>query len=243
MFHRYIVTELCRGTLEEYIKEKYEGPRFQNRNEILRQVTEGLAHLHRLKVVHRDIKPKNILIFAPRGFLVKPQMKLADFGISRSLNPGRADYTNTSMTNPNGSKGWMAPEVYYSMRVDSKVDIFPLGCIFVYTLSRGKHPFGETPDLRLARIKHKEAMVITEKDLKLPFSSAQEFFKLIKSMLEMDPANRPTAEDVLKSPVLAAIDNNPTDVQKPIEFSVSKKINIIFMTLCYVYNSISKAVT
>lgn len=57
--------ELCRGTLEDYLNGKYQGPRFRNLKEILCQVTRGLAHLHELKIVHRDIKPTNLLIFVP----------------------------------------------------------------------------------------------------------------------------------------------------------------------------------
>jgi len=132
-------------------------------------------------------------------YKAEPQMKLADFGLSRVLNFNAKDFTNTSVSNPMGTRGWMAPEVYHLNRFNFKVDIFPLGCIFGYTLSGGKHPFGDDPDLRIGRIRQKKAMIMVENDLKCEADSV-EAFKLIKAMLQMEPVNRPTADDVLKTP-------------------------------------------
>ena len=56
----------------------------------------------------------------------------------------------------------MAPEVYESNRFDFKVDVWALGLIFGYTLSGGKHPFGDDLITRIDRIKKKEPMVLTE---------------------------------------------------------------------------------
>lgn len=116
----FIVTELWAGTLKQLIEEIIEGPRLLKDKEILRQISNGLAYLHSLKrpIVHRDIKPSNILISVTRG-----QMKLADLGISRELQTNQEDFTNTSVTNPNGTRGWIAPELYYHKRYDLKADI------------------------------------------------------------------------------------------------------------------------
>ena len=190
---------MCKATLGDYIKGIYRGPKFQNEKEILFQVTQGLAHLHSLNIVHRDIKPQNILIFVPDGHGVEPLVKLADFGISKGLNTDREDFTNTSVMNPSGTRGWMAPEVYQMERCDCKVDIFPLGCIFAYTLSGGKHPFGDDQDKRLLRIKRKEPMLMVKEHLKESYSRDGVAFELIKSMLEMDPYKRPSTENVLNS--------------------------------------------
>jgi serine/threonine-protein kinase/endoribonuclease IRE1 len=102
-------------------------------------------------------------------------MKLADFGISKMLKTDMdMDFTNTSVTNPSGSRGWMAPEVYKKERFDCKVDIFPLGCIFAYTLSGGKHPFGDDPDQRLLRIKNQQPMSMVQQDLKEPYRDLED---------------------------------------------------------------------
>jgi len=191
-----MATELCSGTLEEYLNGKYVGPRFLNELEILHQVVQGLAHLHRLGIVHRDIKPTNILIFIPSvggdETINKPLVKLADFSMSKILKIGKNDFTNTSVTNPNGTRGWMAPEVYESNRFAFKVDIFSLGCVFAYILAGRKHPFGDNVNERVLRISRKERMLVAKQDFR-----NGEAFKLIQSMLEMDPSKRPTAVDIL----------------------------------------------
>jgi len=180
----YIGTELCNGTLQEYIDGSYKGgERFEDEKEILRQVTRGLAHLHEKKIVHRDIKPTNILIFLISEDRTKPVMKLADFGISKMLKSDKDDFTNTSVTNPNGTRGWMPPEVYELDRFEFSVDIWALGCIFAYILSGGKHPFGENADERIARIRKAGSMVLIKEDLKDTYRENPFVFELLKSML------------------------------------------------------------
>ncbi len=167
--------------------------------EILRQITNGLAYLHGLRIVHRDIKPTNILISLFKDPRKKPRMKLADFGLSKALESKKEDFTNTSMTNPHGSSGWMAPELYLNERHDFKVDIFALGCVFAYTLSSsGKHPFGDNPDERSIRIKSKGSLQLSQKDLKIPYSQDQTAIELIQLTLEMEPTERPSAEEILQ---------------------------------------------
>ena len=154
--HRFLATELCRGTLCDYVEDKDYWPKFEGEWQILLQVTKGLAHLHKLGIIHGNIKPSNILIFDPpsqndSSQSSKPQIKLADFGIYKTLT---VDDFNAEM------RGWLVPEIYQSDRFDSKIDIFPLGCIFVFTLSSGKHPFGENGDQRTIRIRSKEPMLM-----------------------------------------------------------------------------------
>jgi len=140
----------------------------------------------------------------------KPQMKLADFGLSKVLQIDKGDFTNTSVANPSGTQGWMPPEVYEFNRFDFKVDVWALGCIFGYTLSGGKHPYGDGIK-RLLLITGKEAMVLVQGDLKEPYSRESDgAFELIRSMLEMEPINRPTAREVLESVFFVAVYTSPS---------------------------------
>ncbi len=183
----------------DFLKYRYgQGLSFENGKEILRQVTRGLSYLHEKKIVHRDIKPSNILVFVSKR-KVKPVIKLADFGISKMLKEDKLDVAYTSLTNPNGARGLMPPEVYEFERVDFSVDVWALGCIFAYTLSAGKHPFGDDPDQRTHLIKNKEPIILKQENLKEPYSKDPFAFDLIKSMLETDPSKRPTVTDVQNS--------------------------------------------
>jgi len=193
--------------MEDFFNGTYDGLEkgIITKKEIIRQVAKGLDHLHKLGIVHRDIKPTNILIFEPdsEASYNKPQMKLADFDISKIVKPERGDFTNTSVTNPSGTWGWIAPEVYKEDRFDFKVDVWALGCIFGYTLSGGKHPFGDDDIMkRIDRIKQKRAMLLTKKDLLIENKEIIKAFELIKSMLMVDPKIRPTVKDILKDSFL-----------------------------------------
>ncbi len=126
-------------------------------------------------------------------------MKLSD------THNNKEDFTNTSLTNPRGTRGWMAPELFEEERIDYfKVDIWALGCIFAYTLTwAGEHPFGDDIDKRIDRIIKKEPMLLVQEDLNvlrwiLP-SKCSEVFELIKSMLDVNPTIRPTVDAVLEN--------------------------------------------
>jgi len=200
------------ATLKEYVEGPYDGPWFESEREILYELTQGFAYLHNLGIVHRDIKPDNILISVQTESadnldrpIIKPQIKITDFGLSKALKVGKKDFTNSSVKKPSGTRGWMAPEAYESDRLDFKLDIWALGCIFGYTLSGGKHPFGDKIT-RINRIMKKEPMLMIQKDfenyLYFLYDNPQDgvnAFKLVDSMLSVVPADRPTITLVEKS--------------------------------------------
>ena len=69
IFHnRYIALEYCAATLQDYVEGAYAPPTGLEPLTILRQATQGLAHLHALDICHRDIKPHNVLISMPGTF-------------------------------------------------------------------------------------------------------------------------------------------------------------------------------
>lgn len=161
-------------------------------------------------MIHRDITPKNILIFVPDDegakLMLKPLVKLADFGLSKLLKPKQDDITNSNVTNPSGTRGWMAPEMYKSTRYNFKVDIFPLGCIFAYTLNGGKHPFGDDADERSYKIKNQISMQLVLDD-----SKNDSAFELIQSMIEFEPQKRPTSEQVLSHSFFKVLQNDTVE--------------------------------
>lgn len=198
---RYIATERCSGTLQNLIEGTYNGPEFENEKQILKQVTKGLVHLHREGIIHRDIKPTNILIFILKsGKTERPMIKIADFGLSKVLKEGQLDLSTKNNTNPRGTRGWLAHELYViGSRYDFKSDIFPLGCIFFCMLSKEmQHPFGYDPDKRSIRIREKtESEFLSLEYLKEDYSD-DSTLNLIKSMVSIEPNDRPTAEETLQ---------------------------------------------
>ncbi|CAB3368428.1 Hypothetical predicted protein [Cloeon dipterum] len=188
---RYIALELCAATLEDFVIGK-----FRNNNisevDILLQATSGLAHLHSLDIVHRDIKPHNVLLSYPNA---KGEIKamISDFGLCKKLMNGRYSFSHHS--GATGTDGWIAPEMIDPEKTATfSVDIFSLGCLFYYVLSKGKHPFGD--DL------HRQANIINGQGRLELLEENKDYvaFNLILAMIDIDPKNRPTASAVMKHP-------------------------------------------
>ncbi|HEX9164687.1 MAG TPA: protein kinase, partial [Gemmatimonadales bacterium] len=111
--------------------------------EIARQVASALDHAHRRGIIHRDIKPENILLTGAHA-------RVADFGIARAAVAGGEALTQTGIAV--GTPTYMSPEqATGSSEVDSRADIYSLGCV-VYEMLVGEAPHtGPTPQAILAR--------------------------------------------------------------------------------------------
>ncbi|XP_046660602.1 serine/threonine-protein kinase/endoribonuclease IRE1 [Homalodisca vitripennis] len=186
---RYIALELCAATLQDYVEKRAYNIELAEK-EILSQATAGLLHLHSLNIVHRDIKPHNVLLSMP-GSGGEVRAMISDFGLCKKLQSGRASFSRRSGIT--GTDGWIAPEIILGhSRTTCHVDIFSLGCVFYYVLSHGRHPFGDTL--------HRQANILSN-DYKLAGLSVL-WCGLIEKMLSPDPRGRPPAEVILHHPAL-----------------------------------------
>jgi eukaryotic-like serine/threonine-protein kinase len=131
----YIVMEYVKGkTLKQFIKEKGRLSADQT-VEIAKQICLGLEHAHKNHIVHRDIKPHNILL-TEDGIA-----KVTDFGIARAITSS----TVTNTGNVMGSVHYFSPEQARGGYIDEKSDLYSLG-IVMYEMITGKVPFeGESP--------------------------------------------------------------------------------------------------
>ena len=141
---RYIALELCQATLHDFVEGRASlllpAGRPLDPLTMLRQATQGLNHLHNLDIVHRDVKPHNVLISTP-GSKGDVRAMISDFGLCKKLNPGKLSFSRRSGVA--GTEGWIAPEMMTGQTSTTcAVDIFSLGCVFHYVMSRGAHPFG-----------------------------------------------------------------------------------------------------
>ncbi|QLQ80919.1 hypothetical protein HG537_0E02740 [Torulaspora globosa] len=122
----YIALELCSATLEELIepnKELNESIEFELKGkvdwvDVLKQIASGVAHLHSLKIIHRDIKPQNILISGPKKPVIRQNNKdgnirvlLSDFGLCKRLEADQSSFHPTNANQASGTSGWRAPEL------------------------------------------------------------------------------------------------------------------------------------
>ena len=144
-------------------------------------VASGLAHAHEKGVVHRDIKPHNILIDA------YGRPKLTDFGIARALGATQATRTGSYL----GTALYSSPEQLRGEKVTPKSDVYSLG-MSLYQAAVGKAPFGGTP-IEVAS-QHVSREPDAPSALGVDLSDGVE--TLILDCVQKDPERRPTAEEV-----------------------------------------------
>ncbi|WP_309115174.1 serine/threonine-protein kinase [Saccharothrix sp.] len=154
-------------------------------------VAAALAAAHAAGIVHRDVKPSNVLIGHDGA------VKLTDFGISRSVNDGTL--TDTGMIT--GTPAYLAPEVARGEQPGTAADVFSLGAT-LYAATEGRPPYGATEN-SLALL-YKAAKGDIDPPAPGPLSG------VISRLLAGDPAERPSAADA--ADLLA---NPPVDRPRP----------------------------
>lgn len=232
----YIALELCQASLYDLFKDgrldeapdsKFSPLSEQVRSDpkrILRQIAEGVKYLHDFRIVHRDIKPQNMLIAYPKKNTMSafPRLVISDFGLCKTLPENVSTLVGT--TGHAGTAGWKAPELIFQPKemlngsqqstarsengdstsganaaagVKRAVDIFSLGCVFFYILSEGCHPFDDDEgwmQLRERNIK------IGRMNMKPIAMFGRDTLDLVQWMLAGRPEERPTAQQVLAHP-------------------------------------------
>lgn len=188
---RYLVIEYVSGkTLKQFIQESG-AIRPETAAQIIIRVLAAVQHAHQNGVIHRDIKPQNILIDK------EGTVKVSDFGIARVANSQTMNQdTDTVM----GSVYYFSPEQAKGAVVDEKSDIYSVGVVF-YEMLTGKVPFtGDTP-VAIA-MKHLQENPSPPSEINPAVSSAMDF--VVLHAMEKRPRNRyASAADMLRDVRLA----------------------------------------
>ncbi len=143
---------------------------------IAKQVVEGLIEAHRLGVIHRDLKPQNIMIDQDGN------AKIMDFGIARFVDTERLTGSGVMI----GTPEYMSPEQVDLREVDGRADIYSLGVV-IYEMVSGRVPFDGETALSIA-MKHKTEKARDVRELNVQVSP--ELAGIISKCLEKAPENR-----------------------------------------------------
>ena len=178
----YIVTEYARGgdlhgKIKRYTKKRKSMPEDMVWS-YLAQMCHGLYSLHRVNVLHRDLKPKNIFITEHNA------IRLGDLGCAKIMKAGMA---RTQI----GTPYYMSPEIWQHHSYNSASDMWAVGCI-IFEMCSGRPPFLADDMQGLAR------KVRYSPSPRISSAYSSDLASLIKRLMSKEPRLRPSAKDILK---------------------------------------------
>lgn len=174
-----VVTEFAPQDLSLKLREKGHLPE-ERVKAVVCDLLSALYYLHYHRVLHRDLKPQNILVEA------NGTAKLCDFGFARSMSVDT--YVLVSIK---GTPLYMAPEIISGCPYDHSADLWSLGCI-VYECLVGSPPFYTNALFRLANLMYEE--------IKWPKFVSPECLSFLRGLLEKEPSKRFSWPDLLHHP-------------------------------------------
>jgi len=182
----YYAMELLDGVDLQTLVEKY-GPMEPARvRHILYQACKSLDEAHRAGLVHRDIKPRNIMLCKVANEY--DFTKVLDFGLVKSLNQDREESIMTVDGVTTGTPAYLPPEMALGARdIDGRADLYSLGCV-AYFLLTGSLVFDESTAVALAIAHTQKRPVPVSQRAETPVPAGLE--AIVMELLEKDPANR-----------------------------------------------------
>lgn len=188
--------ELCEGTLRAYVEGNL--PRIPKESlhikTIVSQMVRGMVYIHDHNIIHKDLKPDNILLWCDPSDCETVRAKIADFGFAKELKPNQLEFSHTKHP---GTDSYMAPEL---LNVGNGIypasfasDVYSLGLTIGYFALNGIHPYSsQTIVKQLLMVKGMIPPSLQNLNWDLQV--------LIVSMTDNDPENRPTMNLVLRHP-------------------------------------------
>ena len=179
--HPFIVMELVRGeTLQARLERTGPLPPELVRH-IAREVASCVGAAHRIGVVHRDLKPTNIMLVATDG-AARPDVRVLDFGIAKLFSPDRAPVSDEGEIV--GSPRYMAPEQFDDGPIDVRVDVWTFGLLVLEMLT-GSHPLGRSGTFAQVLAWHRGGPP------GLPEDTPRDLSRTVSRCLRPDPRERP----------------------------------------------------
>ncbi|HMW88608.1 MAG TPA: serine/threonine-protein kinase [Candidatus Obscuribacter sp.] len=217
----YLILEFLEGlSLADLLDSRREGSEdgrgrlsLEEAVPIFLKVCRGLGHAHAKGIVHRDMKPSNIMLIQGGGDIKDAQVKLVDFGIAKFVqSAGREAHSLTKTGEVFGSPVYMSPEQCMGKAVDGRADVYSLGCLMFEALTGRKLINGRNAtETMIKHVEEKPDLSLLER-----MAAESEAYAMLKTIvercLEKDPNNRfadmeELEESLLAIPLVKASDN------------------------------------
>lgn len=212
----YIVMEYVAGqTLKQYIQQN--SPlAVEDTINIMKQLTSAISHAHQNHIIHRDIKPHNILIDHLGN------VKITDFGIAMALSATSITQTNSVL----GSVHYLSPEQARGGMANKKSDIYSLG-IVMFELLTGRLPFSGESAVSIA-LKHLQSETPSVRRWNPIIPQSVE--NIVLKSTAKDPFHRYNSVEEMEDELITALDSEKVNVPKfaiPLDEDATKAIPII----------------
>ena len=196
----YIVMEHIEGKTLKQLLKKRESLTLTEVIDIMTQLTDGISHAHESYIIHRDIKPQNIMI------LDDGKVKITDFGIAMALNATQLTQTNSVM----GSVHYLPPEQASGKNATIKSDIYSMG-ILMYELLTGTVPFRGDNAVEIA-LKHMKDKIpsVRKQDPSIP----QSVENILLKATAKNPRNRYDSAKEMHEDLLHCMDEEHANDKK-----------------------------
>jgi len=190
-----VVMEFCDGgDLSSIIRQRARSGEHFSEDEVLDmfvQLIESLKYLHGRRILHRDLKPQNVLVSS--SYAESPRLLLADFGIAKVL-----DAADSAAATVLGTPTYLSPEICKGQKYSYSADVWALGCILHELIAL--KPAWATNNLLAAvyKICEKEPPPLPH----CPGVYSYELQCLVDEMLSKEPSERPTLDEILRRPLI-----------------------------------------
>lgn len=189
-----VVTEYAQGELFDILQDDQRLPE-QTVQQIAKQLVKALHYLHSNRIIHRDMKPQNVLIGS------NGRIKLCDFGFARAMSAN-----TVVLTSIKGTPLYMSPELVKEQPYDASSDLWSLGVI-LYELYVGQPPFYTNSIYSL--INH-----IVKDPVKYPTDISKDFKSFLQGLLQKNPSKRLNWPHLLDHPFVRETDIDREKLRK-----------------------------
>lgn len=218
----YLVMEFIEGmTLAEFLKKEKQ-PAIDTVLKIVAQACLGLAYAHQNSVVHRDVKPSNIMLVNGKEIGEEGSVKIVDFGIAKVLNDQGEIQTLTQTGEVFGSPYYMSPEQCSGTAIDQRTDVYSLGCVLFEALTGTPPHVGQSP-LRTMMLHQTEVTPsLQQASMGREFPPALEI--IVKKMLEKEPSARYTDLGLVANDLANLVRGKASTFDQSLEENTAKSL-------------------